>query len=201
MLGSVPKLWNETIESHRHAVRDAILDATWKLVDEHGSMSVTMTQVAAEVGIGRATLYKYFPDIESILRAHHQQDVQQHLGELTELAAGAGSVDERLEALLLHYARICQYRSRHSSTDLSALLHGAPEVVDAEARLRKVFVQVLAEAAIDGAVRADVAASELADFCLHALTAAANAPGETALRRVVKLVRTAIVPPRTTSRP
>ena len=32
----VPKLWNETIEAHRRAVRDAILDTTAALVAEHG---------------------------------------------------------------------------------------------------------------------------------------------------------------------
>ena len=36
ILGPVPKLWNETIEAHRRAVRDAILDTTAALVAEHG---------------------------------------------------------------------------------------------------------------------------------------------------------------------
>ena len=55
----VPKLWNETIEAHRRAVRDAILETTAALVVEHGLTSVTMSQIAEETGIGRATLYKY----------------------------------------------------------------------------------------------------------------------------------------------
>jgi AcrR family transcriptional regulator len=56
----MPKLWNETIEAHRREVRDAILDNTAALVAEHGLLSVTMSQIAEETGIGRATLYKYF---------------------------------------------------------------------------------------------------------------------------------------------
>ena len=32
--GVVPKLWNETIEAHRRAVRDAILDTTAALLAE-----------------------------------------------------------------------------------------------------------------------------------------------------------------------
>ncbi|MGI9077433.1 MAG: TetR/AcrR family transcriptional regulator, partial [Gemmatimonadaceae bacterium] len=55
----MPKLWNETIEAHRRAVRDATLNATAALVAEHGLASVTMSQIARETGIGRATLYKY----------------------------------------------------------------------------------------------------------------------------------------------
>ncbi|TIU18274.1 MAG: TetR/AcrR family transcriptional regulator, partial [Mesorhizobium sp.] len=32
----MPKLWNETIDAHRRAVRDASLDATGALVAKHG---------------------------------------------------------------------------------------------------------------------------------------------------------------------
>ncbi|TIL19051.1 MAG: helix-turn-helix transcriptional regulator, partial [Mesorhizobium sp.] len=55
----MPKLWNETIDAHRRAVRDATLDTTAALVAEHGLLSVTMSKIAEETGIGRATLYKY----------------------------------------------------------------------------------------------------------------------------------------------
>src|SRR5262245_31521975 len=58
----VPKLWTETIEAHRRAVRDATLDIAAALAAEHGLASVTMSRIAEETGIGRATLYKYYPD-------------------------------------------------------------------------------------------------------------------------------------------
>ncbi|MGI9022907.1 MAG: TetR/AcrR family transcriptional regulator, partial [Acidimicrobiales bacterium] len=67
----MPKVWNETIEDHRREVRDAILDTTAAMVTERGLLSVTMSQIAEETGIGRATLYKYFPGVEAILLAWH----------------------------------------------------------------------------------------------------------------------------------
>lgn len=188
----MPKLWNQTIEAHRQAVRDAILQTTWKLVNERGPLSVTMTEVAEGVGIGRATLYKYFPDVESILRAHHQRHVDQHLAELTELACGPGTADERLHALLSHYARICHYRAQHGSADLSALLHQVPDVIDAEVRIHELFTMMLDETAAGGGARTDIAASELADYCLHALSAAAKAPDESATTRMVELTMRAL---------
>lgn len=195
----MPKLWSVTIESHRNAVRDAILETTWRLVNERGPLSVTMTQVAEEVGIGRATLYKYFPDVESILRAHHQRHVDQHLEELAKFAGGSGTADERLHAVLSHYARICHYRARHGSADLSALLHQSADVADAEQRIHELFTQLLEEAAAAGGVRTDIAATELADYCLHALGAAAKAPDEPATSRLIELAMRSIRPDREAS--
>src|SRR5713101_6254962 len=88
--GVVPKLWDETIEAHRHAVRDATLDAAAALVAEHGLLSVTMSQIAEETGIGRATLYKYFSDVEAILVARHERQVTSHLEHLAEVRDQAG---------------------------------------------------------------------------------------------------------------
>ncbi|UUL75658.1 TetR/AcrR family transcriptional regulator [Pseudarthrobacter sp. Fe7] len=81
----MPKLWNETIETHRDAVRRAVLDAAARLVAGHGLAGVTMSAVAQNAGIGRATLYKYFPDVESILAAWHERQIESHLTELTRV--------------------------------------------------------------------------------------------------------------------
>jgi AcrR family transcriptional regulator len=99
----VSKLWNETIEAHRREVRDAILDAAAALVAEHGLLSVTMSQIAEKTGIGRATLYKYFPDVEAILLAWHERQVTAHLDHLTALRNQSGDAAERLEAVLEAY--------------------------------------------------------------------------------------------------
>ena len=84
----MPKLWTETIEAHRRAVHEAVLDTTAALVAEHGLRAVTMSQIAEQTGIGRATLYKYFPDVEAILVAWHDRHVSGHLEQLA--APGPG---------------------------------------------------------------------------------------------------------------
>ena len=102
----VPRLWDETIEAHRRAVRDATLDTTAALVAEHGLASVTMSQIAEQTGIGRATLYKYFPDVEAILVAWHERQVAEHLQHLAVVRDQAGHAGERLEAVLEAYGLI-----------------------------------------------------------------------------------------------
>ena len=81
----VPKLWSETIDAHRRGVREVIVETTAALVAEHGLRAVTMSQIAEGAGIGRATLYKYFTDMESILLAWHERHVTAHLRHLVEL--------------------------------------------------------------------------------------------------------------------
>ncbi|MBA3796751.1 MAG: TetR/AcrR family transcriptional regulator, partial [Chloroflexi bacterium] len=102
----MPRLWNETIEAHRRAVIDATLDTTAKLVAEHGLRAVTMSKIAERTGIGRATLYKYFPDVEAILLAGHERHVAGHLAHLAELRDQPGDADSRLQAVLGAYALI-----------------------------------------------------------------------------------------------
>jgi AcrR family transcriptional regulator len=72
----------------RIAARDAILDTTAALVAKHGLASVTMTQIAEETGVGRATLYKYFPDVDAILAAWHERHVTRNLEHLVEVRDG-----------------------------------------------------------------------------------------------------------------
>ncbi|HVA74903.1 MAG TPA: hypothetical protein VNF71_10110 [Acidimicrobiales bacterium] len=59
------------------------------------------------------------------------------------------------------------------STDIIALIHHGDQVPPIEARLPRFLSDLLAEAARAGQARSDVAASELAHYCLHALGAAA----------------------------
>ncbi|GAB3930296.1 hypothetical protein GCM10029976_031780 [Kribbella albertanoniae] len=183
----MPKLWSETIDAHRRTVRDAILEAGWALVTERGLMSVTMTQIAAKAGIGRATLYKYFPDVEAILAAQHERHVAAHLGELTVLREQPGAAGQRLKAVLERYALICYHRGRHGTEELGALLHRGEHVARAEQQLTALFGELLVEAAATGELRDDVPADELASYCLHALAAAGGLPTEEAVDRLVSI--------------
>ena len=187
----MPKLWNETIEAHRAAVREAILDTTAALVAEHGLRSVTMSRIAEKTGIGRATLYKYFSDVEAILLAWHERHVTGHLKHLAELRDQAGDARERLEAVLEAYATIGY---EHHGTPLAAALHRGEHVARAEQQLRDFVRNLLTEGIESGDVRDDVPPDELACYCLHALTAASTLPSKAAVRRLVTVTLAGLQP-------
>lgn len=189
----MPKVWNGTIEAHRRGVREAILEATAALVAEHGLAAVTMSQIAEAAGIGRATLYKYFPDLEAILSAWHQQHVAAHLDHLAELAKQPGDAGARLAAVLQHYASMAHQRGRHAS-DLAALLHGSDNVARAQHQLLRLVGGLVARAAKAGAVRDDVPSEELARYCIHALNAAGGMASKAAVARLVALTLAGLRP-------
>ena len=188
----MPKLWKETIEAHRREVGDAILDNTVALVAEHGLRTVTMSQIAEQTGIGRATLYKYFRDVESILLAWHERHVTGHLDQLSELSDQAGEPARRLEAVLGAYALV---QHRRGAGEVAALLHRDEHVAWAGRRLHELIRGLLAEAADAGDVRGDVTPDELASYCLHALAAAGSLPTEAAVRRLVAVTLAGMRPP------
>lgn len=182
---STRRLWDATVATHRREVRDAVLDSAAALVEEHGLRGVTMSQVSADAGIARATLYKYFADVEAILVAWHQRQVAAHLAQLEEIAERPADAASRLAAVLEAYSLI---QHEHPGGELAAALHRRPHVARARRHLTRFVRALLVEAAADGAIRRDTSADELAEFCLHALDAARALSSKAAVRRLVAVV-------------
>ncbi len=187
----MPKLWSDTIEAHRHDVREAIIEATAALAAEHGVTSMTMSQIADDAGIGRATLYKYFSGVEAILVAWHERQINDHLDQLAEIRDQAANARDRLEAVLQAFALISHERR---STELATLLHRGEHVARAQQRLKTFVRDLMAEGAASGELRDDVSPDELASYCLHALTAASGLGSKAAVRRLVAVTLAGLRP-------
>ena len=187
----VPKLWSETIESHRDEVRRALLDGTAALVAERGLRAVTMSEIATTVGIGRATLYKYFPNVESIMVAWHERQIADHLQLLVEARDGATGALDRLRAVLETFAMLSR---PHRTTELAEVLHSRDHVTHAERHLHDFVAELVDDGVADGVVRSDLTTHELASYCIHAVGAAGDMSSNTALRHLVTAVLAGLRP-------
>jgi len=177
-------------------VREAIVETAGTLVAEQGLLSVTMSRIAEETGIGRATLYKYFPDVEAILLAWHERQIAGHLEHLARIRDDASGAAEALEAILTAYALIVHESRGQHQAELAAFLRRDEQVARARHRLNSMIRELLAAAAATGEVRDDVAPEELAGYCVHALGAAGELPSKAAVRRLVAVTLAALRPGR-----
>ena len=138
----MPRLWKAAVHDHKQEVTRSILDAAESLASKGGIRSVTMSRIAETAGIGRATLYKYFPDLEAVLATWHERHVAKCLARFAEFRDSPEALSKRLWAVLHHYAMV-QYGAR--ATDISVLLHKQDYVQHAQREMLDLIKGLLAE--------------------------------------------------------
>jgi AcrR family transcriptional regulator len=82
-------------------IRDAILNAAERLLAHYGYRKTTLDDIAREAGIGKGTVYLYFPSKEEVALCTIDRIVDRLLDRLRALAASETPVTERLRAMLL----------------------------------------------------------------------------------------------------
>ena len=84
------------------AREDAIVSTVMRLLAEKGYDQMTVDQVAADVGIAKASLYKHFPSKEALAAAAMEQALGgalQQVQQVEQDAAAPGRVIDRLKAI------------------------------------------------------------------------------------------------------
>src|SRR5215203_47679 len=81
--------------------RDAILDATDRLLAKYGYKKMTIDDLAAEVGIGKGSVYLHFKSKEDIALSHIDRIIERLTQRLIEIAESDGSVDKRLRKMIV----------------------------------------------------------------------------------------------------
>jgi AcrR family transcriptional regulator len=133
----------------RPPLRDKILDAADRLLGRLGYRKTTLDDLAREAGIGRRTIYLYFPSKEEIFFASIDRVVERMLESLRKAAVVKEPASERLRKMLATrvLSRFDSVRDYYQSIDelLGVLRAGYLErregYFEAEAR---VFAEVIA---------------------------------------------------------
>ena len=92
--GALPSKKPTFREQMHQAREDAIVLAVNRLLAEKGFESMTVDQVAAEVGIAKASLYKHFPSKEHLAAAAMVRILQRTQAHLNSLAADLPALDK-----------------------------------------------------------------------------------------------------------
>jgi AcrR family transcriptional regulator len=85
----------------KEAVKDAILDATDRLLARFGYRKMTVEDIATEAGIGKGTVYLHFSSKEEVVLSHIDRIVERLRDRLKEIARSDATAAERLRLMLL----------------------------------------------------------------------------------------------------
>lgn len=172
---TVAPAWTDAVADHRDRQRQLIVDATMTLVGERGLSDVSMAQVAKQAGIGRATLYKYFPGVEEIVAEHVLATVESHHRVLEEAIAGSDDPIGAIRAclsILLDYFGSDGHRSASTSVNPDQFSpEVGREVHAAFARMHGLLTQLVVDAQRDGRLVDDVDAQFTAQLLYQMLAA------------------------------
>lgn len=92
----MPKIIGSTLAEHREQVRGRLFAALARLMDSTGFDTLTMSDIAAEAGVGRTSVYNHFADKESLLIGYIEHETGGFLLDLRSAIAEVDDPEERL---------------------------------------------------------------------------------------------------------
>jgi AcrR family transcriptional regulator len=107
----VPKISAATLQEHRAETIDRLLDSWGDLVMAKGFDTVTLADVAAQVGLARTAIYNYFPDREALLFAWTDREVRRTVESLEQELANVDSYAEKLRVFV--HSQLVEFGRRH----------------------------------------------------------------------------------------
>jgi len=169
-----------TLRSDAALRRDQILDAADAVFAERG-VTAPLDLVVARAGVGRATLYRNFPDRAALVEALFDRALSR-----LEAEDGGGDLFALVEAVAL-----CIVDSPTIADYWRALDSGAPAARSQQERLTRLFRAPLAAALDAGSCRADLRAADLVLVCgMLGAALRGSSPGRrrTLVRRALALL-------------
>jgi AcrR family transcriptional regulator len=102
--------------------RDAILDATDRLLAKYGYKKMTIEDLAREVGIGKGSIYLHFSSKEEIALSHIDRIIARLKARLAHIASGKRPVEKRLGEMLCERVLFRFDSVQHYSQGLNDML-------------------------------------------------------------------------------
>ena len=158
----------------KEVVKDAILDATDRLLARFGYRKMTVEDIAAEAGIGKGTIYLHFNSKEEVVLSHIDRIVERLQERLKEIARSDATAADRLRLMLLtrvlfRFDSIQHYTQ--SLNDLLAVLR--PGLLARRAQYFEAEAQIFAQVLTAGRESGEFSFDDENDTA-HALLQATN---------------------------
>ena len=116
------------VNNSKESKRELIMDAAIQVFSRKGYHHSKMEEIAVEAGIGKGTIYEYFPGKLQLLQAIMEQSYRLYDHSFESNIAG-GTLEDKLESLIRAHLQFCQ-----DNQDLTRILFLDTGVIDEELR-------------------------------------------------------------------
>jgi AcrR family transcriptional regulator len=158
----------------KEAVKDAILDATDRLLARFGYRKMTVEDIATEAGIGKGTIYLHFSSKEEVVLSHIDRIVDRLRDHLKEIARSDATAAERLRLMLLTRVLFRFDSIQHYTQSLNDLLAALrPGLLRRRAEYFESEAQIFADVLTVGRESGELSFAD-AHATAHALLQATN---------------------------
>jgi len=158
----------------KEAVKDAIRDATDRLLARFGYRKMTVEDIAAEAGIGKGSIYLHFSSKEEVVLSHIDRIVDRLQDRLKEIAGSGEPAAERLRLMLLTRVLFRFDSIQHYTQSLNDLLSVLrPRLLARRAEYFEAEAQIFAEVLTSGRQAGELAVDDV-HVTAHALLQATN---------------------------
>lgn len=142
------------IEEARLETRTRILDEAERLFRHYGYTKTTVADIARELGMSPANVYRFFPSKAAINEAIAERMLSERVASTLKIAHGPGSAAERVRAMLLenHRATIEVFLDEKKVHEMvSVAIHEQWQVVQRFIHaITAIFAEVIAEGMASG---------------------------------------------------
>lgn len=131
--------------------RDAILDATDRLLARYGYKKMTIDDLAKEVGIGKGSVYLHFESKEEIALSHIDRIIERLKASLDATARSRSSPEKKLRKMLIDRVMLRFDSVQHYSQSLNELLAQLrPRLLERRKRYFEEEAAIFARVIIEG---------------------------------------------------
>lgn len=152
--------------------RDAILDATDRLLARNGYKKMTIDDLAREVGIGKGSVYLHFSSKEEIALSHIDRLVERIKGRLASIAQQNTAPNDRLLEMLIDRVMVRFDSVQHYSQSLNELLgYLRPQLLERRKRYFDEEARIISGVIAEGQSQGILTAGDPLDFAQTLITA------------------------------
>lgn len=153
--------------------------------------TVSLSTIGKKAGVGQGTLYRHFPDRETLLWAVYEQEVDV-LVELSRRLLETQPADEAFRAWMAHLADFALTKAHLGAAMNEAITAGAAHVRPGYARVSAVVEEMIAANLTAGSIRSDATTDDFLSLIAGLWQVAPNGDGRNRSRRMIDLVTDAL---------